>query len=245
MYVDKKSPIPVYYQLRKIILGKIESGVYRPGDVIPSERELGDSLNISRMTVRQALNQLVNEGVLYREKGKGTFVSRVKFEQKNIMSFSDLVRKKGLIPSTRVLNFNKVKVPHEIAEILEIKENDIIYNFRRLRLAGQMPVGIEEVFIPERYCPGLENLDLTGSLYKLVREEYSHVISYVDNTIESSAPSKDEKKLLDISKKGTSILRINGIYYTDSQIKLFYEKSIYNSEEYKYSVRVYVHKDIE
>ncbi len=71
MHVDKKSPIPVYYQLKNIVLKKIQNGEFSAGSLIPSERDLGESLNISRMTVRQALNQLVSEGVLYREKGKG------------------------------------------------------------------------------------------------------------------------------------------------------------------------------
>lgn len=132
MFIDKRSPIPAYYQLKAIILDKIREGEYRADEIIPSEREFSDSLNISRMTVRQALNQLVAEGVLYREKGKGTFVSKPKFEQRNIMSFSDLVRKKGLNPSTKILNFEKIKPSVEICNALEITGNYLVQYSRWL-----------------------------------------------------------------------------------------------------------------
>jgi len=237
MFINKKSPIPAYYQLKNAILKKIESGEFGPDNPIPSERDLSSTLNISRMTVRQALNQLVLEGVLYREKGKGTFVSKTKFEQRNIMSFSDLVQKKGMMPSTKVLNFRKLQAGPTMSDILEIPETSMVYNIKRLRLANGIPVGIEEVFIPEKFCPELEQFDLTASLYKLVRENYLHVINHVDNIIEASKPLREEKELLGIST-GIPVLRVSATYYVENGTKLFYEKSVYRSDEYKYNVRV-------
>lgn len=123
MKLDKGSPIPVYYQLKNIILQKIKNGEYPPDTLIPSERELGEALSISRMTVRQALNQLVSEGVLIRQKGRGTYVCRAKFEQRNIMSFSAIVRERGLEPATHLLDFKKdLKYP-EINSLLWIDES--------------------------------------------------------------------------------------------------------------------------
>lgn len=244
MFINKKSPIPAYYQLKNIILKKIESGEFKAEKPIPSERDLSDALNISRMTVRQALNQLVQEGVLYREKGKGTFVSKAKLVQKNIMSFSELVKRKNMVPFTEVLNFERIEADRDIAGLLEISCGEFIYNFKRLRLANDTPVGIEEVFIPEKFCPGLEKFDLTTSLYKLLRENYLHIIRYVDNVIEASKPLGTEKELLKISG-GTPVLRISGTYFVENGEKLFYEKSVYRSDEYKYNVTVYVDRDIE
>jgi GntR family transcriptional regulator len=244
MYIDKKSPIPAYYQLKNIILRKINSREYKEDDIIPSERELSDSLGISRMTVRQALSQLVSEGVLYREKGKGTFVSKTKIEQRNIMSFSDTVVKKGMLPSTRVLNFQKEACSDFIKEILDLKEDEPVFNIKRLRLANNIPVGIEEDFIPEKYCPNLDKFDLTGSLYKLIRDEYSHNINYADNTVEAAKPTRIEKELLNIAPT-TPVLNINSIIITDVGLKLLYEKSIYRSDEYKYNIRVYVNRNLE
>lgn len=244
MYVDKRSPIPVYFQLKNLILKKIQSGEFPEGSLIPSERDLGESLNISRMTVRQALNQLVSEGLLYRQKGIGTFVSRSKIEQRNIMSFSESVTRKGLFPSTRILFFSKEIINGEIRELLDLKASDTVYILKRLRLASGTPVGIEENYLPEKYCPNLEKQDLTSSLYKLMKEQYSHAISYVDNVIEAARPDKLEKEQLEIAGV-VPVLRITGINYTESDLKLFYERSVYRSDEYKYNVRVFVNKNIE
>ena len=242
MYIDKKSPIPVYYQLKNIILKKIKDGEFTEGNLIPSERDLGEELGISRMTVRQALNQLVNEGVLYREKGRGTFVSKSKIVQRNIMSFSDTVRNKGLVPSTVILHFEKISDRSDINSILNLKEDEELYNIKRLRLANDIPIAIEEVFIPERYCPELEAFDLKSSLYKLLKEEYSLTISYIDNVIEAAKAAKEEKKLLNLSD-ATPVLRITNTSHNEDGIKLFYEKDVYRADEYTYNVRIYMNME--
>jgi GntR family transcriptional regulator len=244
MYLDKKSPVPIYYQLKNMLLKRIQDGDLAAGSLIPSERDLGETYRISRMTVRQALNQLTAEGVLYREKGRGTFVSRLKIEQRNIMSFSDMIKLKGLVPVTKVLDFTKRKADAGMMEILGLEADEPLYAVKRLRLAGDIPVGIEEEFMPEKYFPSLEKYDMTASLYKLIDKEYGYAISYIDNTIEAAKPAAYEKEMLKISS-GAQILKINGIYYDKSDMKLFYEKSVYRSDEYKYSVRVYVNKSIE
>jgi GntR family transcriptional regulator len=244
MFVDKKSPIPAYYQLKNIILKKIQSGEYPEGSLIPSERDLGETFSISRMTVRQALNQLVTEGVLNREKGRGTFVSRSKLEQKNIMSFSDAVGLKGLVPSTKLLHFSTDVAGEDLQGILELKNGERVYVLRRLRLASGVPVGIEEDFIPEKYCPNLNQFDLTGSLYKLIKEQYSYAISYVDNVVEAAKPTKEERELLEITSS-IPVLRVTGNNFTETGMKLFHERSVYRSDEYKLSMRVYVNKNIE
>jgi GntR family transcriptional regulator len=238
MQIDKKSPIPVYYQLKNIISKMIADGEYTEGSLIPSERELGDTLGISRMTVRQALNSLVNEGFLYREKGRGTFVARTKIEQKNIMSFSEIVAGRGMKPSAKLLYFEKEEPGDEIRGILELKEGHFVYNIKRLRLANNTPVGIEQAFIPEIHCPGLEKFDLTQSLYRLIREEYRHSISYVDNVIQAARPTKEEKDLLAISSR-TPVLSDACVSFTGSGVKLLYERLVYRSDEYKFNIRVY------
>ncbi|AUS97885.1 GntR family transcriptional regulator [Clostridium thermosuccinogenes] len=242
MYIDKKSPIPAYYQLKKILLEKIKSGEYAAGSLIPSERELCETLGISRMTVRQALNQLVSEGILYREKGRGTFVSKAKLEQRNLMSFSEMAREKGLEPITKVLHFSMGNIIQDICDVLDLGENETVYHIKRLRLVGSVPVGIEESYIPQKYCPGLDRYDLTTSLYRLMKDEYQHAISYADNVIEAAKATKEEKELLEITES-KPVLKIVSVNFTESGLKLLYERSVYRSDEYKYSVRVYGNRD--
>lgn len=243
MHIDKKSPIPVYYQLKNIILDKIRNGEYPEGSLIPSERDLGESLNISRMTVRQALNQLVTEGVLYREKGKGTYVSKSKIVQRNIMSFSETVKKKGLTPSTHVLEFARITDRPDIKEMLDLSPNDGLYCFKRLRLANDLPIAIEEVFIPEKHCPNLEKHDLESSLYKLLKDEYSLSVNYMDSSVEAAKPSREEKRLLGLAD-GTPVLRISSVSYNDEGVKLLHQRDVYRSDEYNYTVRIFVNREI-
>lgn len=244
MFIDKKSPIPAYFQLKNSLLDRIKTGEYAIETLIPSERELSELLGISRMTVRQALNQLVSEGVLYREKGKGTFVAKPKIEQRNIMSFSELVGKRGLIPSTRVLHFHKEQAPQDVLDVLQLRSLELVYNVKRLRLANQVPIGIEQNFIPEKYFPNLEKFDLSTSFYNILREGYNYQIHYADNVIEASRSKKEERELLQLPAR-VPVLYITSTIFAESRLPLFFERSVYRSDEYKYNVRVFDNRTME
>jgi GntR family transcriptional regulator len=241
MRIDKKSPIPAYYQLKNLITEKIKSGEYTSGALLPSEREFVEKLGISRMTVRHAMNELVSENILYREKGKGTFVSMAKIEQTNIMSFSEIALRRGMTPVTQVLKISEVEPPEEIPAVLGLGRDERIYELKRLRMADNIPVAIEHNFLPCKYFPGLDELDLTSSLYGIIENKYSHTISYMDTNIEALTPDTDTAASLNMPSS-TPVLYISGTIYTDSGIKLLHERSIYRSDKFKYNVRVYREK---
>src|SRR5258708_39864193 len=104
--IYRNSPLPRYYQLKEIIRERIRSGEWKPGELIPSERELSEQYKISRMTARQAITELVNEGMFYREQGKGTFVSRHKITQQliRLTGFTEDIKTRGQRPGTKVLS---------------------------------------------------------------------------------------------------------------------------------------------
>ncbi len=239
MFINKKSPVPVYFQLKNLILEKIKSGEYPAGSLIPSERELSENLGISRMTARQAINQLASENYLVREKGKGTYVNKVKFEQRNIMSFSETVKRLGMVPHTRVLEFSEDKDCFDVKQALELEPQEKIYRVKRLRLADDTPIAVEEVFLPEKLCPDINKLDLTRSLYDLLKNTYSVEISHVDNNIEAIKADKESRQLL-MLEAGIPVLKISGTSYTREGRKLFYERDVYRADKYKYSVRIYM-----
>ncbi len=226
--------IPVYIRLKKKIQEKIEKGEFRPGDALPSERTLAIEHNLSRMTVRQALSELVAAGALYREQGRGTFVSARKMQQHNIASFSQTVRRMGFIPSTRILEFSSVALPKNIAAKLMIKDSDA-YRALRLRLADDIPVAIEEVFIPFHICPGLELKDLKGSLYKLINN--THKIGSADSSVTALHPSARQQEHLCISRN-TPVLKIDSLYYSVSGVTLYYERAVYRADMYAYDIRI-------
>ncbi|HHY64396.1 MAG TPA: GntR family transcriptional regulator [Clostridiaceae bacterium] len=241
MVLDKNGPIPVYSQLKAIIQNRIQSGEYAEGELIPSERDLAKDFGISRMTVRQALNQMVAEGMLVRERGKGTFVSRQKLQQRNISSFSETVRAKGMVPSTKVLYFKKERAGEEMADILGMSKDAQVYAFKRLRFADGIPVGLEQVYIPVYLCPDLESYQLEASLYQILSDKYGLKIDYMDNIIEASAATAEERKLLNISSS-VPVLRITGVSYISGGRKFSYEKDIYRGDQYSYNVRIFLQK---
>jgi Transcriptional regulators len=238
MEVNKKSPIPVYYQLKQIILEKIKNGIWLPGDAISSERELCDIFNVSRMTIRQAINELVNEGILYREKGKGTFVSQPRVEQMNIMSFTEAATNKGLEAVTEV-KILEIEIPDlYIIEKLGLSDYEDVYYMQRVRKANGQIIGIEEIYLPVRYCRDFEKKDLSSSLYKILRDDYGYAIDHIETSLEAVIPEINELKLFK-TEETVPIMKVTGVNVTDKNLRLFYEESIYRSDKYVLNVNIY------
>ncbi|OCL25978.1 transcriptional regulator [Orenia metallireducens] len=162
MRLNENSPIPLYYQLENIIREKIEKGVYQPGDKIPSERQYSEEINLSRITIRKAINNLVQEGILERRRGQGTFVSEKKLDTfPGLIGFNEHIEMMGMVPSSKVLENKVVFATHEIANRLEIKEEDKIILTARLRFANNQPIGYEKSYIPYNICPEILEIDLS------------------------------------------------------------------------------------
>ena len=157
MFIDKQSPIPMYHQIIENLKKQIEDGTLTPDTLIPSEREYAEHFGISRMTVRQALSNLVNEGYLYRQKGKGTFVSRKKIEQplQGLTSFTEDMSQRGLKASSQLLHFKSIICPVHLLPTLQLSDNDMVYEIKRIRLANAEPMAIETSYIPESVADGL------------------------------------------------------------------------------------------
>lgn len=228
--------VPTYMKLKDDIQQAIENGVLVPGDRLPSERAMAQTHGLSRMTVRQALSELVAAGALYREQGRGTFVSARKMQQRNISSFSETVRMRGFAPSTRVLEFSSVKPPADIAQKLMVSGSEV-YRALRIRLADSAPVAVEEVFIPFQICPGLRRADLTGSLYRLMTETFGHRIGSADSSVSALLPGSRYQEYLHIQRH-TPVLKINSLYYSASGSTLYYERAVYRADMYEYNIRI-------
>ncbi len=230
------SNVPTYIKLKEEIQRSIESGALVPGDRLPSEREMAAGRGLSRMTVRQALSELVAAGALYREQGRGTFVSARKMQQRNIASFSETVRMRGFTPSTSVLEFSCARPPEEIRQMLMLQDGEV-YRALRIRLADATPVAVEEVFIPFHICPGLGREDLTGSLYRLMTETFGHRIGSADSSVSALLPGPRHQQYLRIQRQ-TPVLKINSLYYAASGLTLYYERAVYRADMYEYNIRI-------
>ncbi len=226
---------PTYIKIKESIQKKIQDGELVPGDALPSERTLAESYGLSRMTVRAALSELVAAGALYREQGRGTFVSARKMKQSNIASFSETVRSMGFTPSTKIVDFSVTMPQPEIADKLMVKTK--VYRALRVRLADDIPVALEEVFIPLHICPGLKLVDLKLSLYKLINENFVHKIGSADSRVTAMHPSARQQEILKITRN-TPVLKIDSLYYSVSGEPLYYERAIYRADMYEYNIRI-------
>src|SRR5438270_5675931 len=143
--IYRNSPLPRYYQLKEIMRERVRAGEWKPGDLIPSERELSEAYSISRMTARQAITDLVNEGVFYREQGKGTFVARNKITQQlmRLTGFTEDISARGQRPATKVLSAEMGTADEETSEHLRVAVGAPVVCLRRLRLADDLPLAIE------------------------------------------------------------------------------------------------------
>ncbi len=237
--IKKSSPVPIYFQLEQTIREQIEKNELKPGDMIPSEREFAQKYQISRMTVRQAINNLVNDGFLLRERGKGTFVAMKKFEKsvKGLTSFSEDMRSRGLEPGTEVLDFTIIEADPLTASKLRVEEGAKVYQINRLRLADQRPIAFEETYISVDLVPGLKREVAEHSIYQYVEVEIGLHIESGIQELEATVARKLEASALGI-KAGDPVLFIQQITYIENNTPLEFVKSYYRADRYKYKVEM-------
>lgn len=227
-----------YQKIKKDIENKINTGEFKSGEKIPSERKLCELYNISRMTARQAVNELVKEGIVYREKGRGTFVSSPNFLQRNVKSFTDTLRERGFNPSTNIIEFSTVYNLRDISNIMEVPYETKFYKLKRLRLGNELPMALETVYIQKDRCLGLHKYDISKSLYEVLEEHYGYKVENISCDIDACIANNIMMKVFNM-KKARALLKITGISYTSNGGKLFYEESYYRPDLYKYRVDIF------
>ncbi|ATP41502.1 phosphonate metabolism transcriptional regulator PhnF [Solibacillus sp. R5-41] len=233
--IDKNSRIPIYGQIEEILKQSIYSKSYKIGENIPSERELSVQFDVSRMTVRQAITNLVNSGLLYREKGRGTYVANPKLEQPltGLRSFSEDMLARGMKPSSKVLRFEKIIPSLDIANDLFLEPGVEVFYIVRIRSADNKPMGIEHAYIPVRLLPDLDEQKVLGSIYALIEGKFQQKIGNAVQQIEASLVTKDESKHLKINPT-SAVLNIKRISYFSDGFPFEVVESTYRADSYKF-----------
>lgn len=212
----------------------IASGQLNPGAAI-SERALCDRFGVSRMTARQALRSLRDEGLLYSERGRGTFVAEPKFnvQTRQLLGFSEDMKQRGLTPSSRVLSFKRCLAPTEIAESLQLPTEAEVFEIVRLRLADKVPMAYETCFLPVRLCPHLKRADVErGSLYKSLEEHYGVSIEWADEVLEAAVATRKEAELLELSVRAP-VLVVQRTVYDEERAPIEVVRSVYRGDRYQ------------
>ena len=235
--IDKASRIPLYYQLMDIIIEMIEEGKLYENDQLPSERELCKNFDISRSTVRQAIQELEKEGYIYRVHGKGTFVSPEKFKQDllEFYSFTEEMKKSGKVLSSRVLDFDIIDCSEKIAKKMKLNVGDKIYMFTRLRLADDEPMMLETSYVPCSRFPGLTKEELEEhAMYDIFTKKYDASFTCAEEIFQSVLTREEEAELLNYFT-GLSSMMIERITHEKETI-IEYTKGIAREDGFKYHV---------
>lgn len=237
--IDKSSPLPIYYQIQEMIRRKMEAGEWEPGDVLPSERIFAEEYEVSRMTVRQAITELVNEGLLRREKGKGTFVAEKKLEQtlQGLTSFTEDMKARGLEPGNILKHFRVIEASGDVVKALNMKKQEPVYEIQRIRLADEKPMALETTYVNANLIKGLSEETVTKSLYNYIETQLNLKIGYAEQTLESSIATDKEADLLGI-ETGDPILWIARITHLHDGTPFEYVKSAYRGDRYKFKIHM-------
>jgi GntR family transcriptional regulator len=232
--------MPLYRRIEADIRERIRSGDLAPGARIETELDLMERHGVSRATVRQALGELVGEGLLEIRRGTGTFVTTPRFQHTigGFYSFSREIERHGLTPGTTVLGLVVEAADDEVAGALDVQPRTRVVALRRLRLAGDEPLVVETSYLPAARFPGLEEVDFgTVRLYDTLTSAYGCRPVRARETFEPILLSDDEANLLGQAAGGPA-LRVDRIAYDQDDTPIEFCRSTVRGDRYQYAVEL-------
>lgn len=235
--LDRQLPVPLYYQLMQQLVEEIEHGDWQPGDFFTTEEELQEQLAISRATVRKALEQLMDEGLLERITGKGTFIARppLKITLPHLISFSEEILAQGMEPSTRVLHVERVEPSRAVYDALELSEGPVLCVTRLRNADGEPLVYMQDYLHPRLGLTEKDSYD--GSLYEILENSANTRVEEAVHQINAVRIEGDIARHLAVPD-GSVGLRFVRISYDESNFPLVYEEAICRGDRYTYSIRL-------
>ena len=235
----KSNAQPIFRQIIERINAGIDSGEFARGDAIPSEPELCRQFSTTRMTVRRAIDALVNEGKLFRVQGKGTFVSQFELDKTyQKQGFTSNMLSLGVHPSSAVMCAGQCEAGREVRESLEMGDDEPVFCLKRLRLADDSPIAIERVWISLKRFPRLTEFDFsTQSLYEVLHVEFGLDLnnSYSRQRVNAVSVSGEDAQALFEAKSGVA-LRIRNVDYDKSHRPFAMADTLYHGAKYTLDV---------
>lgn len=223
------------WQVLSSTIAEVLSSQARPGDTFPGERVSAERLGVSRTTLRSALDSLVTEGALERIPGSGTFVPRrPRAPRVGLTSFSEDMRLRGMVPSTRVLRFESAAATGWLAREMQLETGAPLVYLQRLLLADGQPIAVDENYLPSARLPGLAALRAPSSLYDLLKTNYGIVPEYGEDQVEAIAASPVQARLLNIGA-GDPLLQVVRYAYAGEDL-INYSAVFYRADRYRLNV---------
>lgn len=242
-HFSEEACVPLYIQLATYLRIQIHTGILKPGDMMIAENSLCDILNISRTTVRQAMNRLVDEGLLVRYRGKGTFIatSKIKRNMNHLYNFTEDMKAIGAVPSSKIITAAVLDCcPDDISDMLKLPTPKTpVFYLERLRLVNHEPLLWERTYLPYYLCNKIETFDFEkNSLYQTLNETYPLSMYHARESLEAIILSLRESSLLECSENipGYKITRIS---YLDSGFAFEYTTSVTRSDKCSFQFDLY------
>jgi GntR family transcriptional regulator len=233
--IDPASHIPLYHQLYLILRDKIVKGVWQPGDPFPKDSDLEAKYGVSRITVRRAVDTLVNENMVIRQRGRGSFVAvgGVKNVHNHLFSFDEEMHRRNLTPSTKIIALQYAPVSDLTASQLNIRVGEELAGLKRLRYGNGEPQCYEEVWLVHAYCSGiLETHDFSReSLTHVLEEEYHLRLSKAEQTISAIIPTRQISKMLGLAGK-QPVLFLERVSYSQRGVAIDYRRIYYRGDRF-------------
>lgn len=238
--IDREGAVPFYYQLRQILLADVGLNL-KPGDRMPSEGEMCSHYGVSRTVVRQAVDELGREGVIYKVKGKGTFVTSRKLESshvQNVAGFYASMASKGHTISSRMLRQVIVPASAYVAQKLSLDIGAPVVAIDRVRSVDGEPISVVRACLPQVLVPGLESIDLREvSMYAVISERFGLRPHHGRRTIEAIAISVEDAAYLGV-KPGLPALRLESVARTAENVALEHFESVYRGDRSKLDIQL-------
>lgn len=240
--IDRSSALPFYVQLKDALVEQIEEGHWRPGDKIPGEVDLCRLFGVSRTVVRQALNDMAYDGIVVREKGRGTFVSEPKISSRSLVHslagfYQDMVER-GLTPHDEVLEQSMEPASKKVASYLKLEPMTPIIKLTRLRFIQDEPTVLVTSYLPYELCRELINADLSRqSLYAYLEQEYGLSIARGRRRIDAVGANVHEAGLFRI-EKGSPLLMLDSVSYLADGTPLEYFHGLFRGDRLRFEVEL-------
>lgn len=239
--IDFDSHIPYYFQLIEVIKEKINQGEWKPGDQIPSEPELCEIYGISRTVVRQALKEMEYEGLIYRRKGKGTFIAEPKIGESLVQKltgfYQDMVDR-GHKPITQVLRQEVEPANAQVARHLGLETGTSVFTLERLRFVEDIPIVLVITYLPYELVSKLADYEFSDkSLYAVLENDLGLVLSHGHRWIEAVAANEREAELLQVDECAPLVL-LDSVTYLEDGTPIEYYHAVHRGDRSRFEVEL-------
>ncbi|KXT78820.1 GntR family transcriptional regulator [Streptococcus sp. DD13] len=226
--------MPAYIKIHDAIKQKIDQEIWKIGDRLPSERDLAEEFGVSRMTLRQAITLLVDEGMLERKVGSGTYVAghRVQEKMRGTTSFTDIIHSQGKVPSTKLISYQRKTASKTEQKQLHLKANEGVVRMERVRYADELPVVYEVATIPERIIQPFQQTDITEHFFQTLTEN-GFEIGKSEKTIYAKIATDKVASYLSVPK-GHAILALTQVSYLADGQPFEYVRSQYVGDRFEF-----------